>query len=45
MDRRIFYSNPFWPKKGLEANKLMAIIRDVFTSKEISQLDEMESVF
>ncbi|OTP31213.1 hypothetical protein A5798_001235 [Enterococcus sp. 6C8_DIV0013] len=31
-------------EKGLEANNLMAIIRDVFTSKEISQLDEMESV-
>lgn len=31
-------------EKGLEANNLMAIIRDVFTSKEISQLDDMESV-
>lgn len=31
-------------EKGLEADNLMAIIRDVFTSKEISQLDEMESV-
>ncbi|MBO0443336.1 hypothetical protein ACODG4_10300 [Vagococcus fluvialis] len=31
-------------EKGLEANNLMAIIRDVFTSKEISQLDDMELV-
>lgn len=31
-------------EKGLQADNLMAIIRDVLTTKEISQLGEMESI-